>query len=207
MIQVGAVQIEPVTPHLRPGSDERTLGTLNVDIHFDPVGPADADTLLRFAQDFHREDGHPLDAAGELAVVQITAGEPFARAWIVRQAHEAIGYVVLTLGYSIEYGGRDGFIDDLYLVPAARGRGVGRKLLDFTLARASELGIRTLHLEVEAGNDGATRLYRSAGFEATGRTLMRYPLKLELEAGCGYDRAAHKSPTAVGDRASLVGSG
>jgi ribosomal protein S18 acetylase RimI-like enzyme len=112
-------------------------------------------------------------------VVQIAAGEPFARAWIVRQAHEAIGYVVLTLGYSIEYGGRDGFIDDLYLVPAARGRGAGRKLLDFTLARASELGIRTLHLEVEAGNDSATRLYRSAGFEATGRTLMRYPLKPE----------------------------
>ncbi|MBV8595392.1 MAG: GNAT family N-acetyltransferase [Candidatus Eremiobacteraeota bacterium] len=148
-----------------------------MDLRFDAVGPSDADTLLRFARAFHVEDGHPLDAAGERAVMQIAAGEPLARAWIVRQAHAAIGYVVLTIGYSIEYGGRDGFIDDLYLIPGARGRGLGRKLLDFALARAGDLGIRTLHLEVEIGNEGATRMYRSAGFEATGRTLMRLPLK------------------------------
>lgn len=86
-------------------------------------------------------------------------------------------YVVLTLGYSIEYGGRDGFIDDLYLVPAARGWGFGRDLLEFALARAAELGIGTLHLEVETENEAATRLYRAAGFEETGRRLMRLRLR------------------------------
>ena len=38
---------------------------------------------------------------------------------------------------------------------------------------AAELGIRTLHLEVEVRNDNATRLYRIAGFRETGRRLMR----------------------------------
>jgi ribosomal protein S18 acetylase RimI-like enzyme len=71
----------------------------------------------------------------------------------------AVGYVVITLGYSIEYGGRDGFIDDLYLVPEPA------------------LGIGTLHLEVETGNDYASRLYRRAGFEATGRRLLRLRLR------------------------------
>jgi ribosomal protein S18 acetylase RimI-like enzyme len=148
-----------------------------MDLQFDQAGAADADTLLLLAQVFHQEDGHPLDAAGEMAIVQIAAGEPFARAWVVRRTGEAIGYVIITLGYSVEYGGRDGFIDDFYLVPKMRGRGIGRALLRFALSQAADLGIKTLHLEVETGNEIATRLYRSAGFEETGRTLMRYRLK------------------------------
>ena len=153
-----------------------------MNLQFDPVCAADAETLLHMARAFHQEDGHPLDSEGEMAVAQIATGEPFARAWIVRQASDAIGYVVLTLGYSIEYGGRDGFIDDLYLVPAVRGSGVGRQVLHFALSEATALGIKTLHLEVEMGNESATRLYRSAGFEVTGRTLMRCHLKPEDSA-------------------------
>jgi ribosomal protein S18 acetylase RimI-like enzyme len=86
---------------------------------------------------------------------------------------ETQGYLLITLGYSIEYGGRDGFIDDLYLKPQARGRGLGRKFVNFALAEAEKLGISTLHLEVEAGNDAALDLYRRSGFEETGRRLMR----------------------------------
>jgi len=142
-------------------------------VAFDPVHKADAEVLLGMARAFHIEDGHPLSVAGEAAVRHIVEGEPFARAWIVRSAGRTVGYVVITLGYSIEYGGRDGFIDDFYLVPEVRGQGLGRKLLDFALSQATQLGITTLHLEVESGNESANRLYRSVGFEETGRRLMR----------------------------------
>jgi ribosomal protein S18 acetylase RimI-like enzyme len=148
-----------------------------MDVDFDPAGETDANILVRLARAFRAEDGQALDAAGEVAVIQIARGELFARAWIARLDGQAVGYVVVTLGYSIEYGGRDGFIDDLYLVPAARGQGIGRELLRFALARADELGIRTLHLEVETSNESALRLYRSAGFEETGRRLMRRRLR------------------------------
>jgi ribosomal protein S18 acetylase RimI-like enzyme len=100
-----------------------------------------------------------------------------ARAWIAYSAGHAVGYVVITLGYSIEYGGRDAFIDDLYLVPEGRGRGLGRCLIDFACDEAERLGVKTLHPEVEPGNDLATRLYRAAGFEETGRGLMRLRLR------------------------------
>ena len=83
-----------------------------------------------------------------------------------------IGYVVLALGYSIEHGGRDGFIDDLYIVPAARGHGHGRALLAFAADAAAKLGIRMLHLEVEPGNERAQRLYRQEGFAVSERRLM-----------------------------------
>ena len=144
-----------------------------MDIRFDRAGEVDADALVGLARAFHLEDGHALDRRGEAALLQITRGEPFARAWIARADGSAVGYLVITLGYSVEYGGRDGFIDDLYLAPEVRGRGLGRKLLEFALARAAELGIGTLHLEVEPGNENAARLYRSAGFAETGRRLMR----------------------------------
>jgi ribosomal protein S18 acetylase RimI-like enzyme len=148
-------------------------------VEFEPAGEADGELLVCLARAFHLEDGHPLDNPGEAALLQVTRGEPFARAWIIREDDQPIGYLILTLGYSVEYGGRDGFIDDLYLVPAARGRGVGGALLEFALASAAALGIRTLHLEVEAENEPATRLYRSAGFEETGRRLMRVHLRSE----------------------------
>jgi ribosomal protein S18 acetylase RimI-like enzyme len=78
----------------------------------------------------------------------------------------------VTLGYSVEHGGRDGFIDDLYLVPSARGAGLGSALLDIALVEARRLGIRTLHLEVDAANEGASHLYRKRGFAENGRRLM-----------------------------------
>jgi GNAT superfamily N-acetyltransferase len=142
----------------------------------DPARPDDLEPLLDLARRFHRDDGHGLDAAGEAALHRIVAHEPLARCWIVRRADRPIGYLVLTLGFSIEYGGRDGFIDDLYLIESERGRDFGAVLLEFAISAARELGIRTLHLEVDPVNETANRLYRAGGFVDTGRRLMRLPL-------------------------------
>ena len=142
-------------------------------VRFDPACAVDRATLLAMVRAFHAEDGHPLEASSEGAVLRVAAGEELARAWIVRRAGEAVGYLILTLGYSVEYGGQDGFIDDLYLKPELRGQGVGRRLLAFALDQAAALGINTLHLEVEAENARALRTYRDAGFQETGRRLMR----------------------------------
>jgi ribosomal protein S18 acetylase RimI-like enzyme len=124
------------------------------------------------ARAFHGEDGHPLTPSGKEALRQLVVGDPFGRCWIGYEGEEAIGYVVLTLGFSVEYGGRDGFVDDLYLVPSARGRGLGRRVLAFLLDEARALGIRTLHLEVATENDPAARLYEALGFVASGRRLL-----------------------------------
>jgi ribosomal protein S18 acetylase RimI-like enzyme len=144
-----------------------------MDVTFDPVSAGDAEILLCLARTFHSEDGHPLDKSGEKALLQIIAGEPLARAWLLRRNGAALGYVIITIGYSVEYGGRDGFIDDFYLAPDARGEGLAARFLDFALAQAALLGIRTLHLEAATGNERATRLYRRAGFAESGRALLR----------------------------------
>jgi ribosomal protein S18 acetylase RimI-like enzyme len=141
------------------------------DLDFDPATPDNTERLLALARSFHREDGHPLDGRGETAIAQLP-GEELARCWLVRSQGSVIGYVVLTLGYSIEYGGRDAFIDDLYLVPEARGRGLGARVMDFVEEQALMLGVKALHLEVEIANDRAYGLYRRRGFAESGRRLL-----------------------------------
>jgi len=154
------------------------------DLRFEAATVADLDALLALARAFHAEDGHALSQAGAGALAAVAGGEPLARCWLVRRAGRAVGYVVLSLGFSIEHGGRDGFIDDLYLVPAARGMGLGRALLAFAVGEAEKLGIRMLHLEVEPGNDRAHDLYRRNGFTESGRRLMSRRLAIpEVAAG------------------------
>jgi ribosomal protein S18 acetylase RimI-like enzyme len=75
-----------------------------------------------------------------------------------------VGYVVLTFGYSLEFLGRDAFIDELYLREYYRGRGWGRKTLDFVEEQARTSDIRSIHLEVVRQNDTAKEVYRRTGY-------------------------------------------
>lgn len=138
------------------------------------VSAATVGTMLDHARAMGDEDGHPLDAGGEAAVAELAKGDPFARAWLLRADAEGpiVGYAVLTLGFSLEYGGRDGFLDEIYVAPEARGQGIGSAALKFVMAEAEKLGIKALHLEVMPGNDRALELYRRHGFADTRRHLL-----------------------------------
>jgi ribosomal protein S18 acetylase RimI-like enzyme len=63
-------------------------------------------------------------------------------------------------------------VDELYVVPAERGRGLGRRLLQELHRACSELGVKALHLEVEQNKPEALALYRGFGFEDHERKLM-----------------------------------
>ncbi|MBB5374105.1 GNAT family N-acetyltransferase [Acidocella aromatica] len=135
--------------------------------------PEDAELLLQMSRDFHIEDGSPLDEAGEATLAHVAAGEALAPAYILELDGAPAGFFILTLGYSVENGGTDGFIDDIYLLPALRGRGLGRQGVALAIEAAREAGIRTLLLEVEAPNERAYSLYCKMGFTDTKRRLLR----------------------------------
>ncbi len=79
--------------------------------------------------------------------------------WLVRHGNEACGTVQ---GVSDQHGG--GMIQNLGLVPAHRGRGVGSALLLQALHGFRRAGLDRAILEVTAQNEGAIRLYRRLGF-------------------------------------------
>lgn len=142
-------------------------------LRFTPVSPADRATLETLVRDYYAFDGHDyVDAEQGPALDLVCAGEANALAFLIHDETALAGYLILTLGFSVEYGGRDGFIDELHLVEACRGRGLGREVMDFAERAAREAGIRYLHLEVELHNERARRLYDARGYEDSGRTLM-----------------------------------
>ena len=143
---------------------------------FDLVTSADLTRLRDMAVAFHVEDGHPLSPAAVAAVAQLVNGEAFARAWIAWVGDDPVGYMIIATSFDIEYGGRYGFITDLYLTPNVRGRGWGQKMLEFAVSQASSLGVGTLLLEVEKHNEKAATLYRTFGFKESSRLLMRFDL-------------------------------
>jgi GNAT superfamily N-acetyltransferase len=135
--------------------------------------PGDVDALLALQAAYYAEDGYPFDAGVAAELWQRLFGDPeLGLAWAFDAAGTLVGYVILTLGYSFEYRGRDAFVDELYVSPAWRGRGLARAGLAALEAACQAQGVRALHLEVEPGKPAARALYRQRGFVDHARTLM-----------------------------------
>lgn len=81
-------------------------------IHYRVVTIADLAVLLELVQEFHDLEHLPFDATIDRNVLsQFLTDESCGQAWLIQQDDEVIGYLVLTLGYSLEYRGKDAFID------------------------------------------------------------------------------------------------
>jgi diamine N-acetyltransferase len=96
----------------------------------------------------------------------------FGGVWLLWEGSAAVGYIVLTLGFSFEFHGHDAFIDELYINAEYRRRGFGRLAVDFVEKKAREMGVNAIHLEVDGGNNPAFELYRRTGYEDHHRFLM-----------------------------------
>jgi GNAT superfamily N-acetyltransferase len=142
-------------------------------VEMDVAGPGDAAAVLELMEQFYAGEGYPFDRAKAKAALEPFLADPrLGRAWILRERGTAIGYFVLTLGWSLEYGGRDAFVDELFVAPTHRGRGLGRLALETIDEACRELAVSALHLEVEKDNLPASELYGKRGFEDHDRRLM-----------------------------------
>ncbi len=136
------------------------------------IGGADLPALERMVRAYYAEDGLTFDERRQPeALARLLEADALGRGWLVRLGGRIVGYVVLTWSFSIESGGLDGFIDELFLEPTVRGRGLGTQVLALTELEARRLGLLRLYLEVEHGNP-AISLYRRAGFLDHHRYLM-----------------------------------
>ena len=153
-----------------------------------PATPADLPLLAGYMRGLRADDPMAAgtladDATAEAALSALLADPALGRAWVIRASDgdgsgdmpnngRPVGYAVLTFVHSIEFGGRCGFVDELYVEPPARGRGVGRRALERVADEARSLGVRVLLLEVSPENERVAGLYRSAGFAERKYRLM-----------------------------------
>ncbi len=95
---------------------------------------------------------------------------------------EPIGHVVVTFRLSMEFGGTDAFIDDLFVRQRHRRRGAGRIALEAAFAECRRRGVLAIHVETGADNVAAKSLYRYFGFEDWQRLLLTSRLTARREA-------------------------
>lgn len=125
----------------------------------------DLPLLCQLMEAFYTLDGHDFQAETAQRVLKgIIENDTYGRLWVITADGLAIGYVAVTLGYSLEYGGRDAFVDEIFLQQAYRGQGIGAQTFAFVEAECRALAVRALHLEVMPENTRAYALYGKLGY-------------------------------------------
>jgi GNAT superfamily N-acetyltransferase len=138
----------------------------------------DLDSLLGLMEKYYAYDGHRFDgAAAKKAMRRLLADRNLGAVLLISEGMTAIGYLVLAFGYSLEFHGRDAFIDEFFLLEEYRGKGVGRTALLHAEKIARKCGIVALHLEVTRHNSRVVDFYGREGFVDHDRYLMTKRLK------------------------------
>lgn len=141
-------------------------------VSFDVVTPAALPALGPLVRAYYAEAGCAFGPAQQRALAALAVGDEFGRAWLIRDAGRAVGYVVATLGFAVQQGGRDAFIDEIYVAPPHRGRGLGRAALAQVEAYLRKAEVRALHLAIKPELPCAESLYRRHGFMDHGWRMM-----------------------------------
>jgi GNAT superfamily N-acetyltransferase len=127
--------------------------------------PDDLDVLVVLAAEYCASDGHHFDPATVLAGLRpLLADDRLGVVWVADVGGTIDGYAAVTWGWSIEIGGLDVVLDEIYV--RTRGRGTGSALLERLEIDCRERGVRRIFLETEQPNDAARRLYARRGYTA-----------------------------------------
>lgn len=134
---------------------------------------ADAPVLLGLMREFYEYEHLNFDAGqAEKSLKMLLSDKSLGRVWLIKEAGEIAGYMAVTLGFSLEFHGRDAFLDELYFRERFRGRGLGKDALLRAEAFCREANVKALHLEVERQNTKAQTFYRKVGFRDHDRYLL-----------------------------------
>ena len=143
--------------------------------------PDDAGEVARLLHDFNTEFDTPSPGVGVLAprLRRLLAGdETFA----VLSGTPAVGLALVTVRTNVWYQGRVALLDELYVVPARRSRGVGSAIVGHLLSLAQASGIDLVEINVDEGDVDARRFYERHGFSAiepdTGERALYYHREL-----------------------------
>lgn len=126
-------------------------------------------------REHHQFDERRFLAAGTRTPVQYAAflrsqlDLPDVVIFVAAEQGQVIGYTYAAVeGYDyMSLRGPAGVLHDIIVDPARRGRGLGRQLLDATLAHLHSRGAPRVVLSTAARNEAAQRLFERAGFRRT----------------------------------------
>ena len=138
----------------------------------------DIETLLPLMQAYYQEDRlevsseHTRRAREQFFSSQDLNAHDLGRLWILHYRGKPDGYLALTWNYSFEYGGRVAEVDELYVAPQFRNRGLAQAALSFAETTCRALAVKALSLEALPKNESARRFYLRFGFHKVERNFL-----------------------------------
>src|SRR5262249_40550617 len=91
-------------------------------LSFRPVVPGDREALERKCLAYRKADRQSFEPDRLRDALDAVFGrDPLVRVWIIEIGSRAVGYLAITLGFSLEAGGGDAFVDELYIDETVRG--------------------------------------------------------------------------------------
>lgn len=139
------LQVKDLTLTIRPGTVE------------------DVPLLLSFIRSMAAFENIPVSAGEETLRESLFGETPAAQTLLVFSAEQPVAYLIYFFTFSSMVGKKGLWLDDLYVDPAYRGRGIGRALLEVLAGIAAEKGCGRFEWTVLDWNQNAIRLYESLG--------------------------------------------
>ena len=134
--------------------------------------------LVPFVRAFYEHFNYPYRERQKVSVLRkMLRNESLGRIWLIRHEGRDVGYVLLAFSFSLEFNGRIAFVDELFIEPSHRQKGVGAAVLKKVENICLRSGITAVRLESEAHNPRATALYARLGYVDHGRHLLTRQLK------------------------------
>lgn len=140
-------------------------------IHYRPIQVPEQPLVAQMMKALYDEDpeDHPLPEAHiSRTFEQLSAHPDYGNILVFELENQIIGYAVLINFWSNEYGGIVLSIDELYILPPFRGKGIGTHFIQFLHTTRFHNAV-ALELEVIPYNTRALELYKKLGFSTSNR--------------------------------------
>ena len=117
-----------------------------------------------------------LSSSSELLDIQRLKVLIDSESTIVYIAQDVRGKILGTLSLvTIEIPtGRKGWIEDVVVDQSARGKGIGKALMNHALEKAVKLGLKSVDLTSRPSREEANMLYQSLGYQKRETNVYRY---------------------------------
>jgi len=128
-----------------------------------PASPDDAPTILRFIEELADYEKEPdaVEVTAEVLRSQLASSRPPFECLIAEDGSEPVGFALFFPTYSTWRGKPGIWLEDLYVTPAARGKGHGAALFRRLGQLCVERGCARLELTALNWNEPALAFYRS----------------------------------------------
>lgn len=130
-----------------------------------PAAPTDSALVLSFIRELAEYErlAHEVDATEEAVAAALFCEHPRVVAEIAEWNGEPAGFALWFYNFSTFRGRHGMYLEDLFVRPVFRGRGIGKALLQHLARRCVAEGLPRLEWWVLDWNEPAIRFYRSIG--------------------------------------------